>query len=361
MNLRLAAWLAWSQFIVSVMAGAAGLVLVYQSGHTPTEPADLGLNPFDTTYALIFSGVGALIASQRPSNPVGWLLSVAGLTAALGMAGLGYGYVYDSLEGPVGPLPGAAWVAWFSVISQSIGGPFIGSVTFVLFPTGKPVSERWRLVVWLTLGLAALNALLVATQPQSLLSFRAIDNPLGMSSDSPVAEVVAWASGWSDALAPIVLVVGAASLLNRFSRARGEERQQIKWVVYALTIVPAYFLILIAATFLEGPPRSTAPRDTLGSIVDWGWACWPVFVASLPTSIGIAILRYRLFDIDLIIRRTLIYGVMTAVLAGLYWTIVAVLQQALRPLTAGSDLAIVAPRWRWLRCFSRCAYASSRR
>jgi hypothetical protein len=336
MSGRLAAWLARSQFGVSVMAGVAGVLLLQQSGHTPHVAADVGQNPFDIAYSLAFSGVGALIASQRPGNPVGWLLCFIGCTASLGMGGFGYGYAYDSVEGPVGPLPGAAWVAWSSVVTQSVG-PFLGSVAFILFPTGRPASERWRTMAWLTLGLGVLSGLLAATQPESLLSFPEIQNPLGIPGDSPFAGAAASLSGWADALQPIALVIGAAALLTRFRHARGQQRQQLKWVVYALTIVPAYFALLIAGTFLT---FMSAP-DWLGAIVGGGWAIWPLFVAALPVSVGVAILRYRLFDIDLIIRRTLIYGVMTAVLAAVYWASVALLQQALRPLTAGSDLAIV--------------------
>lgn len=123
---------AWLLLGLAVVAGVAGLFLFYQSGHRPVAAEDIGLNPFHTLFALIFSGVGALIASRRPSNPVGWFLTVAGFLSLLGVAGFGYGYVYDSLEGPVGPLPGVEWVAWFSDTSQSLA-IFLGTFAFLLF------------------------------------------------------------------------------------------------------------------------------------------------------------------------------------------------------------------------------------
>jgi hypothetical protein len=110
MSGRAAAWLAWSGCAASIVAGVAGLALYHQSGHTPTQSADLGLSALDTAYSLALVAVGATIASRLPNNPVGWVLWAAGLLAAFGIGGLGHGYAVDSVEGPVGPLPGADWM-----------------------------------------------------------------------------------------------------------------------------------------------------------------------------------------------------------------------------------------------------------
>jgi hypothetical protein len=338
--MRYSQLIAWASFVFSALGAIVGLGLMYHSGHTPTEPADLGLTPLDTVYALAFAGVGAIIASRRPRNPVGWLLCVEGLLTCFGAAGLGYGYAYDSLQGPDGPLPGAAWLAWFTVVGQSLG-VFLGAVLFVLFPNGRPASSRWGIVMWAIVAAGVGNSLLVAIQPDALPGFAAIRNPAEISEGSPVGVFAAWFGGWSDAFTPIVLLVGTISLLSRFRSPVTQEREQIKWVVYALTLVPIYFAVLIIMTFATFPAVAGNTRDVMPPLVSWAWSAWPLVVTGIPLAIGVAILRYHLYEIDLIIRRTIVYGALSVLLALAYWLSVLVLQRALRPLTSGSDLAIV--------------------
>jgi hypothetical protein len=339
MSARAAAWLAWSLCALSFALAAAGVVLFFQSGHTITEPStDHGGIPLLTVDTLVGSVIGALIAARRPSNPIGWLTLFGSMTEAGGLNGLGYGYAYDAIEGPVGPLPAAAWLAWFSTASEN-PGLIAAILAFLLFPTGRPPSRGWWPIVCLTVGLGALISLAVALQPGPLANFPAINNPISLPGGAGELATAVSELLYRHGVPPMLLAVAAAALLTRFFRARGVERQQLKWVVYAVTLFPVVFGIMLIFTRLFPEPPS---EPLAAQILTWvGMVAFGLPRSFISISVGIAILRHRLFDMDLIIHRTLVYGGLTAVLAALYWVSVVVLQQALRPLTQGSDLAIV--------------------
>jgi hypothetical protein len=267
--------------------------------------------------------VGGLVASRRPGNPVGWLFlggALAGAIHALAAEYAVYGIVAD---------PGSLPLAWAAAGLARVIEP-VGPVLFFIllplyFPNGRPVSPRWSLVGWITVGLLPVGMLLQALTPGETVYASGIPNPLAVEALRPVG----------DLLGPLLLstyivmiFASAASLVVRLLRSAGEERQQLKWFTYAAAFIPVWFLL--------NPPVERAFPNLFGLIDS-------LVIAAVPVAAGVAILRYRLYDIDRIINRTLVYGALTAVLAALYLGGVVVLQYALRWLTGGeSQIAVVA-------------------
>lgn len=331
MSARTAVRVAWSLWAASALLLGIGLVLFVQSGHVPVD--DHGGNPLETIDFLLFASVGALIVSRRPSNAIGWILCAASMASGLTLNGLGYGYVYDSLEGPVGRLPATEWVAWFSAWVNTMAGIPAGVLLLLVFPTGRPASRAWWAVLWVGIGSALLAGVAQAIQPGALPDYPAITNPVGMTGGAgEAATAVANATG---VLTVALLVVGAASVVSRLHASRGVERQQLKWFAYAAAILALYFASMLGLATVW-PDLSRNPIAF--PILNFGWA---VAIGLLPLSVGVAVLRYRLYEIDVLIRRTLVYAALTALLALVYWGAVLVLEQVLRPVTQGSDLAIV--------------------
>jgi hypothetical protein len=285
---------------------------------------DLGGNLLIPTLGLVFlvfSGVGAVIASRQPRNAMGWIFLGVGLSTGLGTLASAYAEHWVGGGGGSRALGEAA-----AVYGNVSWIPFILiPCTFVLllFPEGRLLSPRWRWVAWCA-GVGMVGGLMVTVViPGPLEDYPQVDNPYGI--DSPLLDPLT-------GLAFVVLLIGivgsAASLIVRFRRARGERRQQIKWLALAGAV---------AAVIV--------PIATVGSAL-WGDAATNVAcmlgVLGLPVAAGIAILRYRLYDIDVVINRALVYGAVTASLAAAYLACVLLLQLALSPLTADSGLAIAA-------------------
>jgi len=274
---------------------------------------------------LAFSTVGALIVARRPGNAIGWILCAAGLT--IGATTLASGYAVFSLDGP-SRLPGTEWAAWFAYWSWVPGvGP---AMTFglLLFPDGRLPSRRWRVVGWLAVVALATLAFGSAFTPGPLSDYPEVTNPLGLALlEGSVLED--GGVGW--VLLPASVVISALSIAVRYRRATGEERQQIKWFVFAS--------VLLAVGW-------SAQNVTSGSGGPQGTFSYLLGITSLlgiPVAVGIAILRHRLYDIDHIINRTLVYGSLTALLVLVYLGGVVLLQQAFRALTGQeSQLAVVA-------------------
>jgi hypothetical protein len=249
--------------------------------------------------------VGALIVAHRPGNAIGWLFSASALLAVTGQLADQYG-IYAYVTRPE-PLPGATFAAWYGswpwwpVLALTL------IFTPLLFPTGRLLSPRWRLVAWLAgVTTAVLTALTSLQTNLDISAGQVIANPIGVAAvgnpeKSPIVP----------ALNILLIVLAAAafgSLVLRFRRSRGEERQQLKWFTYAAALVPL-----------------SVTGDSLPGVV--GDLIYAVPIVFLPVAAGIAILRYRLYDIDRLINRTLVYGLLTAVLAAIYVGVVLVLVQ----------------------------------
>ena len=266
-----------------------------------------------------FATLGALIVSRRPGNVIGWLFLVAAVAG--GMQFFFGQYATVALSGSPG-LPAGAYAAWLSTLMQFSS---VSTIIFLimLFPTGRLLSPRWRVVAW-TIGLVILGTLFsLALSPGPIQDFAPTPNPFGVRVGVPGFLLAV--GGWLG-LACIVAVI--VSLVLRFYRSRGEERLQLKWFVYAATLG---ILAILLGDFVPAP---------------FGWVAnlaWTVAPLSLPVAAGIAILRYRLYDIDVIVNRTLVYGALTASLAFVYVCSVASLQYVLRAMTGEtSQLVVVA-------------------
>jgi hypothetical protein len=299
--------------LFSIVAAAVGI------------PADL---LWVYTVFIMFSPVGTVIALRRPENSIGWLYCIIGLSTAIGA----------SLSAVIADLLGAGSTNALAVAWLSLGELLIGTVIWVgmfvslmLFPTGRFLSRRWALV-----GLA----LVVAFMSGALLTIISSPHLLGTPLDNPFR--IEWlagpayaASGLFGAMGFIALGLGLISVVLRFVRSRGDERLQFKWFAFSVSLL----IVVAPVFFFRGQiwgDGDTLPLQVILAIEN-------ILIAAVPVSVAVAILKYRLYDIDVIIRRTLVYSVLTATLAALYWGGVASLQALLRPITGeGNDLAIVA-------------------
>ena len=279
--------------------------------------------PFAVAFAvfvLAFAGVGALVASRHPGSPIGWLMCMSGLTYAL----MGFADTYaDGLrEDPPDALPGSTVAAWAANWAWLLGIGSSATLLLLLFPTGRLPSPRWRPVGRLAVAGLAIGIPGLALSPGRLEDFP-IDNPVGV----PGADYLVSISG-------IALIVAAgasiASLFVRYRRAAWVERRQLKWLLFAAGLVGLTIISLIVLAALN--PASD-------EVVNAGVT---LSIAAIPLAMGVAILRHGLFDIDVVINRTLVYVALTATLVGAYVGAVLLLQLALSPLTEESDLAIAA-------------------
>ena len=336
MSHRAAAWLAWSLAGLSVAMFLASVALTIMSlyGAPATRsPSTWGTGglvgglviflPF-----LAFPLVGALIASKRPQNPIGWICLAAGLfwmLIALEDSILGYG-----------PYPVAidALTEWMWVPPVGLLGIYL----ILLFPDGRLPSRRWRSLAWLSGAVMVLVSLSIIFMPGPVPGHPGVSNPFGIEGYPLVARVL----GGVVVLLPVCILASAASLVLRYRRSTGEERQQIKWIAFAASLVGLVALIAVASTLMFAPESlqvaGTQPL-WLELLQDLDLLC----LAGVPVAVGFAILRYRLYDIDVVINRTLVYGSLTAMLVAVYYGSVVVLQYVFRALSGGeSQLAIVA-------------------
>ena len=277
-----------------------------------------------------FMVVGALIVAHRPANAIGWVFSAIGLLAMTG--GLALEYTQYAYVTRPGALPGAVVAAWYWAWGAFPVFGLTFTFTLLLFPTGRLLSAAWRPIAWLAGVTIAVETVLAALGPTLTVGYqeRIIPNPIGITGvpDPEQGAVGAVLIG----LFLLCAVAGCVSLVMRFRRAQGEERQQLKWFAYAAAL-------MVASVFV-GTLLVPAGSNLGAGLV----------IALLPVAAGIAILRYRLYDIDRLINRTLVYGLLTALLAGIYTSVVLVLGQAFGGVrkdppswvVAGATLAVAA-------------------
>src|SRR5215216_6177759 len=318
---RAAAWLAWSLVVLSVVLLVGGLSLALMTRSSIPERPYYGLVTL-SVLALAFSVVGAIIASRQPRNAIGWIFCGVGVT--IGFSSFAGHYAEFWLASGFGRGVLGETAAWFSSWSWSILVYLPTSFLLLLFPDGRLPSPRWRPVAWCAaLGLIGFVAS-TALQPGPLGDFPQIVNPYGV--DSLILEAVA-VTGAILALAS--MVASAGSLIVRMRRAGTVERQQIKWLAYGGAVVVG---TIFASGFVS---IWSVPLSIL--IISAALLGLPVFT-------GIAILRYRLYDIDIIINRTLVYGSLTLLLALVYFGGVTATQAIFRTLSGQEQqpqLAIV--------------------
>jgi hypothetical protein len=287
----------------------------------------------DSSLLLAFAAfmvVGAIIVAHRPGNAVGWIFSAIGLLTAIGV--LATEYAAHAARTRPGSLPGVVLATWYTSWWWYPTLVLVLVFTPLVFPTGRLLSTRWRPVaVAAGIGTAAIITL-SALQPTLQNEDRPVRNPVGLSGTPDPEEGVVGAVLLGLLLACVA--AAATSVVLRFRRSQGVERQQLKWFTYAATLM-ALFMLLSDYLF----PQS--------SVVD---ALYGFVVALVPVAAGVAVLRYRLYDIDRLINRTLVYGLLTALLGAGYAAAVLVLGQLFggvggNPPTlavAGATLAVAA-------------------
>ena len=324
MSRRTASWLAWSSWLLYVALVVLGLVLYFLASHPTDSPAGLRfvMGTF-TAMALFlaFPTVGALVASRQPRNPIGWIFCAQGV--ALALLALSDAYARYTFDNP-GLLPGGVVSAWLSTL---LWLPTIAlgiTLLLLVFPTGRLLSPRWRLWVVIAVGGTVINVVAAGLQPGPLYgSYSSYSNPFGISGTRALMEAL---KGIGFLLLLVGLLASIVSLGVRLRRSRATERQQLKWLVYDAALVG-----LIAPFFLG--------VESLTLVAVLGVFAY----ASIPVATGVAILKYHLYDIDLLINRTLVYGVLTVMLVALYFGGIVVLQRVFVLLTGQqSTLAVVA-------------------
>jgi hypothetical protein len=324
MSTRLA-WGLWAA-TVALIPPAVVLGFITLDAPLPDEREDfLPLVLAMCAQGLVFATTGAAVASRRPQNPIGWIFCGMGVSLALCAAAYGYGDygIYDGADVPLAEYAG--WLtSWLFILPVFIAP----SVTLFLFPTGRPPSSRWRPVFWILLVGAIGTVLWSALEPGNLVSYPDTANPLGVGGGA--GDVILVLNDFGEiVLAPAVFLIALASIVVRFRRSNGLERLQIKWVAYAAAVMAVSF----AVSFVAG---TTLPSWASDAFFLLGFAAF----GGIGVAAGIAILRYRLYDIDVVINRTLVYGSVTALLAGAYLGLVLLFQLAFRPVTEGSGLAV---------------------
>ena len=333
MSSRGTSWLAWSLAALSVVmfVGSVALWVLAHSTHVPRSlDADLTTGSLlGQALFLVFPLVGALIASRRPENPIGWLCLVDGLlwttTDMLDYHSL---YVMASPGSVPFPVVLAGVNHWLWVPTVGL----LGTYVFLLFPDGRLPSRRWRPLAWLSGVVIASGSLGLMLSPGPLDMPRGIRNPFGLEA-APWVAVAAYAIL---PLLPLCMLASALSLVMRYRRSRGDVRQQIKWIAFAASLVALTYLIAIVALFIH--PSEIWFAAGLPLWLDLIEYAALLSITSVPIAIGFAVLKYRLYDIDLIINRTLVYGSLTGALALVYFGGVTVTQALFRNITGQEQL-----------------------
>lgn len=330
-HLRVVALAAVSFVPVMVLLGLATALAA------GTSLGSFGEITGDVAFALVvatFPLTGLLILWRQPRNRVGWLLQGVGVAWGLSMLADNYA-IYGLVVSP-GSIPGPAVAAALSAGGWAPGIGLMGTFLVLLFPDGHLPSRRWAAVAWVSAASITVVTVAIAFMPGKLdeSAVPGLANPLGWEAGERLLVVLL---AIFLPLLPVSIVACALSLVQRFRRSDGVERLQLKWLATAGTVVAVLYLTMMAVSWL----RMTTPYS--GAEPLWLSALQTLSILSfalLPAAIGVAILRHRLYDIDLVINRTLVYGGLTLTLAGVYVGAVLLLQLILNPLAHQSDLAV---------------------
>jgi signal transduction histidine kinase len=296
----------WVPAGFATLLAAVALPMQLLGGGQPTEGA-LFL-PLGLLMVVGYSTVGAILASRTPRNPIGWSLMAVGL--AFGLAFSTEGYARYALETKPGALPFGDVAAWFGTWVYAVmlsGLPLIA----LLYPDGRVVSPRWRPVPWIVLGCATAASLGTALAPGSIeveTGFR-VTNPFGIEALGPIFDVVG-PLGWMGLFVTIPLSI--VSLALRYRRSEGEARQQIRWLVFVALALASSLILTLAAALIGGESfeRSIGPSLAFAVI-------FSLIALGVPAAIGVAILKYRLYDLDLVIKKTVVYAILAIFTFGL--------------------------------------------
>ncbi len=337
-----AAWLAWSVAALSLAIFVASVALFVLARSAPV-PGGSGASRtvLDLSVSLPFLAfpiVGALIASRRPRNPVGWICLADGLLWML--LGLFDFYSVYGLARP-GSVPFPAAVAG---LGEWLWVPTVGLIVIyliLLFPDGRLPSRRWRPLAWISGVIIVLASVGSGLSPGPIADLGGVRNPFGLEGQPWVAHAA------NLVVVPFLACILASviSLILRYRRSRGEERQQIKWIAFAASLVGFGFVSVMVSgltVFIFAPENWEGTADSAPLWFDLLFSMVLLSFGEVPVAVGIAVLRYRLYDIDLLINRALVYATLTATLALVYVGSVVSLQYVLRAVTGQeSTLAVV--------------------
>ncbi len=316
--------LAWGS---CVGLGLATVILVALGAAKATPADDFGLTGFGglafVAASLAFATTGALVAARLPGHPIGWIFCLTGLL--IGVGDLAFQYADSALFVSPGSLPGGAGGAVIQNIALTPAFGLLG-LALLLFPDGRLPSRRWRPAAAAALVGSGGLAVGYALRPGMLDEpFRSVTNPFGAGAFELMDAVTNL--GWL--LSSASVACAAAAMVVRLRRSHGPQRQQLKWIALAAAVAG---VVLVA--------NAISWFAAVGGIAELRLTVVGLAFAGFPIAAGFAILRYRLYDIDVVINRTLVYGALTATLAVTYLATVLVLQLALSGLTAGSGLAV---------------------
>jgi len=317
MRYRFAGKFALALWTLTMLCSVLSLPLAEQGGLIVLVPL--------ATWTVTSSTVGTIIVSRRPENPIGWMLCAIGfLWSSNIFSGL---YAIQALVTDPGSLPAGEVAAWVGtwVVYPAFG---LLAYLFLLFPEGRPLSPRWQPLLWINGVLIVAGSALWALTPGPIAGLEGIRNPLGIEGYRATLEFAGQLFFYA---VDVLVLVSVVSVYLRLRHASGEERRQIEWLVYAAALLGIVVVVSVVGDLFFG---------------GFGWWVFLVVILAflgLPISIGVAVLRYRLYEIDIIINRTLVYGSLTAMLVLVYVGCVIGLQYILRGLTGEeSQLAIVA-------------------
>jgi hypothetical protein len=344
MSARVAAWLAWPACAACVVLTALALLLDFLTADVPS-PFIPKLGPslpvLTGVLSLAFPTVGALIASRLPTNPTGWIFCGLGLLYAVRRFTQAYAD-YALFENFA--LPGGEYAAWFSAWVGPSGLTLAGVFLMLLFPDGHLPSRRWQIAGWAAVLGAVSFALGEALKPGRSYTHPYVENPFGwvgvIGGGLTTYEFLAASSLLGMTLLSASTLAALFSLVLRLRRARADERQQLKWFLFAA--VPA--VVCLSVLLLQSMVYNFTTEFLFNTVEILPWEVWNyilyVAVISLlgvPVCTYIAILRYRLYDIDLLINRTLVYGTLTGLLAFVYFGSVTATQATFRAITGQQE------------------------
>jgi hypothetical protein len=321
---KTAAWILW---VVSLLLAASGLALLLQNLPRLSFTRVQLPGPFSgVVLGLGYATLGLVIVRHRPRHIIGWLFLLMALPAALALFAEQYA-LFSVFARSGGPLPGMALMAWLSGWLGYLMFPVGVALPCMLFPDGRLISRRWRAVLWLAILASVAVSLSAATQPGRITVYTTVSpirlpvtNPLGVEHGTFLSILD---NAWL--LATVTLFASLSAPFFRYRGATGLERQQIKWFAFG-----AMLTLLLSPLAFSGP-------NWVGNLVV------SMAILLVPVATALAILRYRLYDIDLIIRRTLVYTILTAILGALYLVTVIGLQELLQRVTGQrSPAAVVA-------------------
>jgi hypothetical protein len=328
MSTHSSAWLAWSLCALSLLLCAASIVL-YVATRSMQPPSNWGTGGDGAVLIVIlpfltFPLVGALIASKRPKNPVGWICLAVGIFWMIMPISSSYG-VYGLVVRPSSlPFPAAIGSLGEWMWAPAVG--LFGIYLILLFPDGRLPSRRWRPLAWLSGAVIVLVSAGFVLSPGPMDGLGGVRNPFGLEKFPWLADATLGVM----VLLPLCILVSAISLVLRFLRSEGEQREQIKWLAFAASILGLGFSsYIIPSVFVVEDPTGGAGPLWVNLLED----AVTLSFAGVPVAVGIAILRYRLYEIDLLINRTLVYGSLTVMLALVYLGGVAMTQAIFRVVT----------------------------